>query len=135
MFLRQCSVTSNQPKRQEKCSLVRHGGLMTNVTEWLNKWLICKFGNWNKFVGMLTDSRSFHTHVTNIRRASWQHACEGLKIMNFRMILIQFGKIVEDICFNNAKDILMLKCNFNGACRQNADSSKNHILRCNFEYF
>ena len=74
---------------------------------------LAKLGALNKFVGMLTDSRSFlsYTRHEYFRRILCNMLGEWVEKRGISDDLIHL-KIVEDICFNNAKDILMLKCIF-----------------------
>ena len=66
---------------------------------------LANLGAFNKFVGMLTDSRSFlsYTRHEYFRRIMCNILGTWVEEENSRQIWDTLGKIVEDICYNNAK--------------------------------
>ena len=66
---------------------------------------LANLGAFNKFVGMLTDSRSFlsYTRHEYFRRILCNMLGEWVENGEFPDDFDTLGKIVEDICFNNAK--------------------------------
>lgn len=66
---------------------------------------LANLGALNKFVGMLTDSRSFlsYTRHEYFRRILCNMLGEWVENGEFPDDFDTLGKIVEDICFNNAK--------------------------------
>ena len=66
---------------------------------------LANLGALNKFVGMLTDSRSFlsYTRHEYFRRILCNMLGEWVENGEFSDDFDTLGKIVEDICFNNAK--------------------------------
>ena len=106
MFLQQCSVTS---KSAETAGKMQFGSAW-----WFNDQrdgmveqmkALANLGALNKFVGMLTDSRSFlsYTRHEYFRRILCNMLGEWVENGEFPDDFDTLGKIVEDICFNNAK--------------------------------
>ena len=66
---------------------------------------LANLGALNKFVGMLTDSRSFlsYTRHEYFRRIMCNILGTWVEEGEFPADMDTLGKIVEDICYNNAK--------------------------------